>query len=98
MSMFTVTGQLMKVYKQEAAPNKETGEIEPPTWKAQILGDMPVRGGDTRLEISTLTVEDEKAYLALSGKKIRVALGFFAAAKGSVVMYIPKGSKPEVIA
>lgn len=98
LSMFTVTGQVMKTYIQEGKTDKETGVIEESTAKVQILGEMPVKGGDSRLDLITLTVEDEKTYASLAGKKIRVPLGFFAPSKGQIVYYIPKGSKFELVA
>ena len=97
MSMFTVTGQVINTYEQPGQVDKSTGEVGRKTPKVQILGDMPVQGGDIRRELITLSIEDEKAYQSLVGKSIRVALGFFAPNKGSIVMFIPKGSKPEVI-
>ena len=62
------------------------------------MGEMPVRGGDSRLDLITLTVEDKKIYEDLKGKRIRVPLGFFAPAKGNIVYYIAKGGQPEILA
>lgn len=97
LSMFTVTGQVMKTFIQPGGVDKDTGETSPPTAKVQIMGEMPVRGGDSRLDLITLTVEDKKEYDGLKGKRIRVPLGFFAPSKGSIVYYIAKGGKPELI-
>ncbi len=97
-SMFTVTGQVMKTFIQEGKTDKQTGEIDESSVKVQILGEMPVKGGDSRLDLITLTVENEKTYSDLTGKRIRVPLGFFAPSKGQIIYFIPKGSKPEVIA
>jgi hypothetical protein len=44
LSMFTVTGQVMKTFIQPGGVDKETGETSPPTAKVQIMGEMPVRG------------------------------------------------------
>jgi hypothetical protein len=62
------------------------------------MGEMPVQGGDqSRLDLITLTVENVKTYADLTGKKVRVALGFFAPQKGTIVYFIPKGSNPEIV-
>lgn len=98
LSMFTVTGQVLKTFVQPGQANRETGEIGKDAVKVQIMGEMPVPGGDSRLDLITLTVEDQKSYEALKGKRVRVPLGFFAPAKGNIVYYIPKGSNPEVVA
>jgi len=96
-SMFTVTGQVLKTFIQPGMVNKETGEVGKASVKVQIIGEMPVQGGDSRSDLITLTVEDRKTYDDLKGKDIRVALGFFAPQKGNIVYFIPKGSKPEVV-
>jgi hypothetical protein len=98
LSMFTVTGQVLKTFVQEGRTDKETGEVGKDAVKVQIMGEMPVQGGDSRMELITLTVEDQKSYDALKGKRVRVPLGFFAPAKGNIIYYIPKGSNPEIVA
>ena len=98
LSMFTVTGLVMKTFVQEGRTDRETGEVGKDAVKVQIMGEMPVQGGDSRLDLITLTVEDQKSYEALKGKRVRVPLGFFSPAKGNIVYYIPKGSSPEVVA
>ena len=97
LSMFTVTGQVLKTFIQPGRIDKETGETSESSIKVQIMGEMPVQGGDSRLDLITLTVENQKTYTELQGKKIRVPLGFFAPQKGNIVYFIPKGSQPEII-
>ena len=96
-SMFTVTGQVLKTFIQAGQVDKETGVMGKPSVKVQIMGEMPVQGGETKLDLITLTVEDQKTYDALKSKKIRVPLGFFAPQKGNIVYFIPKGSEPEIV-
>lgn len=96
-SMFTVTGQVLKTFIQPGIVDKETGAIGKETIKVQLMGEMPVQGGDTRFDMINLTIENEKTYSELKGKKIRVPLGFFAPQKGSIVYFIPKGSIPELV-
>lgn len=97
LSMFTVTGQVVKTFVQPGGVDKETGETSPSTSKVQIMGEMPVRGGDSRLDLITLTVEDKAIYDGLKGKRIRVPLGFFSPQKGMIVYYIAKGGEPELV-
>lgn len=100
ISMFTVTGQVLKTFIQTGQVDTETGEVGKPSIKVQIMGEMPVRGetGESRLDLITLTVETQKTYDDLKGKRIRVPLGFFAPQKGNIVYFIPKGSQPEIVA
>lgn len=97
LSMFTVTGQVLKTYIQPGGVDKESGEVGPATAKVQIMGEMPVKGGDSRYDMITLTVEDQTTYEGLKGKRVRLPLGFFAPSKGSIVYYIPKGATPEIV-
>jgi len=96
-SMFTVTGQVLKTFIQPGLVDKDSGQVGKPSSKVQIMGEMPVQGGQSRLDLITLTVEDKKTYDDLAGKKIRVPLGFFAPQKGNIVYFIPKGAMPEII-
>jgi hypothetical protein len=97
ISMFTVTGQVLKTYIQPGQVNKETGEQGKSSVKVQLMGEMPVQGGDSKLEMISLTVENQKTYDDLKGKRVRVPLGFFAPTKGNIVYFIPKGSNPELV-
>lgn len=97
LSMFTVTGQVLKTFIQPGGVDKETGEVSPPTAKVQIMGEMPVKGGDSRFDMITLTVEDKTKYESLKGKRVRVPLGFFAPQKGTIIYFIPKGAEPETL-
>lgn len=97
LSMFTVTGQVLKTFVQPGSVNKETGEASDPSVKVQIMGEMPVKGGDSRLDLITLTVENQKTFDELKGKRVRIPLGFFAPQKGNIVYFIPKGATPEIV-
>lgn len=96
MSMFNITGQVINTFEAPARIDKETGKVETEAKpKVQLLGDMPVPGGgQSRMELVTLTCEDQAEYEAFRGKTISVPLGIFAPAKGQVIYFIPKGSKP----
>lgn len=96
-SMFTVTGQVLKTFIQPGIADKTTGQVGNSSTKVQIMGEMPVQGGESRLDLITLTVEDKKTYDELKGKKIRVPLGFFAPQKGNIVYFIPKGAMFEIV-
>lgn len=97
-SMFTVTGQVLKTFFQDGRIDKETGELSKGSFKVQLLGEMPVQGGDSRYDMVTLTTDDHKSFSELAGKTVRVPIGVFAPQKGNLVYFIPKGSKPEIVA
>lgn len=97
LSMFTVTGQILKTFIQPGQLNKETGETSKSSIKVQLMGEIPVQGGESRLDLISLTVEDQKIYDELRTKRVRIPIGFFAPQKGNIIYFIPKGALPEVI-
>jgi len=97
MSMFTVIGQVMHVFDQPGRVDKQTGEKSPDSVKVQIMGQIPVPNGQTKVDLITLTVSEKKAYSGLLNKKIQLDLGFFAPAKNQIIYYVPKGAEPKVL-
>ena len=95
-SMFSITGQVVNTFEApgRAADAKAGTEAQEAKPKVQILGEMPVPGGQKRVELVTLTCEDQRIYDALKGKTVSVPLGIFAPAKGQIIYFIPKGSVP----
>lgn len=94
MSMYTLTGKVINVYDRERQNDKGEKEV---SHKVQVLGDMPVPGGDSRFEMVDLTCESQADFRPFLGKTIRVALGVFAPGRGQIIHFIPKGSKPEEV-
>lgn len=95
MSMFEISGQLINCLDDKQLI-KDTGEMRD-TPRIQILGEMPLQFSDqTRAELVTLKVEDLAPYRSLKGKTIRVAFGMFSPQKGTVIQFVPKGSKPRL--
>lgn len=94
MSMFTVCGQVINVFDQQGRLDKETGEITPTTPRLQLLGNMPMPNGESRMDMITVKVDNKESYEALKGKDIRLPIGVFSPSKGQIVYYVPKGSKP----
>lgn len=93
--MFSITGQLLKCFS-EPHTNRDTGE-QTMRHRIQLLGSIPLRDGEgTRHDLVTLNVDDLAPYRDLQGKVVRVPFGFFSPAKGQVITFVPKGSKPAV--
>jgi len=98
MSMFTVMGKVVHVFDQPGRVDKETGEKLPDSVRLQMMGQMPVPNGETRLDLITVKVEDKNTYEKLKGKDIRLPVGAFAPSKGQIIYFVPKGSAPELVA
>lgn len=98
MSMFTVTGKVMHVFDQPGSIDRDTGEKMPDSVRLQMMGEMPVQNGQSRYDMITVKVEDKRTFTELMGKEIRLAVGAFSPAKGQIIYFIPKGTKPELVA
>lgn len=96
MSMFAISGTVINTFYQEGRTDKETGEKAGNVPKVQILGEIPVPTGGTRVDLVTLTVPHGLDFKTHLQKHVRVPLGFFAPQKNSIIYYIPKGSKIEL--
>jgi len=99
LSMFTITGTVLNTFEAPGrkANEKQGIEAQEAKPKVQILGEMPVPGEQTRMELVTLTCEDQREYEALRGQTVAVPLGIFAPARGQIIYYIPKGAHPTVV-
>jgi hypothetical protein len=92
-AMFTICGQVANVYVQAGGTSKKTGEVFDPKDKVQILGQIPLQGGGTKLELVTMNVEDGSAFKPFFNKTIRVAVGVYSIGK-TVGYFIPQGAVP----
>jgi len=96
MSMFNITGRVINTFEAPGRKANEKAGIEAQEAKpkVQLLGEMPVPGEQTRMELVTLTCEDQAEYEAFKGRVISVPMGVFAPARGQIIYFIPKGSHP----
>lgn len=93
--MLTLKGKLINTFvspKGQKDGNEYGGQD-----KLQIIGDISLPNGETKVDMFTLTTQNLSFFDNLIGKEIRVPIGIFAAAK-AITYYIPKGSKPELCA
>lgn len=97
MSMFQITGQVINVFKQDPQVDKETGELGKAVPKVQILGDLPIQGEGSRMDLVTLSIPENLDFAGLINKKVSLPLGIFAPAKGVIVYFIPKGSSVQIL-
>lgn len=96
MSMFTLTGQIVNVFTAPKGISKRTGEEYGGDDKVQILGDIPLPGGECRKELVTLKTDQGKTLDGLIGQTVTTPVGFFASGK-SVGFFIPQGHKIEAL-
>lgn len=93
--MFTLTGQVIHVYLSPKGVSKKTGEEYGGDDKVQILGDIPLEGGEFRKEMVTLTTDQGPSLKNAIGRAVMAPVAFWA--RGGVVgYYIPKGAQIKV--
>jgi len=92
MSMFTLTGQVVNVFTAPKGISKKTGEEYGGQDKVQILGDIPLTGGESRKELVTLTTDQGESLSKMVGRDVTAPVGFYTSGK-AVGYYIPKGHK-----
>lgn len=93
LSMFLVTGEVRGVFTQPGSVDRTTGEARPESLKVQILGELPVVGGGTREDIITLTIPEGLDFQPYLKQVVSVPVGFMSPAKGTIIYFIPKGSR-----
>ena len=85
MSMITLNGSLLNVYRAPVRKAAEEGEKEKD--KIQILGDVALPNGEVRKDLMTITVKDARNYQDLQGSEVSVSVGAFAPQKGTVIFF-----------
>ena len=85
MSMITLNGLLLNVFRAPVRKNAEEGETEKD--KIQILGDIALPNGEVRKDLMTITVKDARQYQDKEGSQIAVSVGAFAPQKGTVIFF-----------
>jgi hypothetical protein len=91
--MLTLKGKLINIFVSPKGEKdgKEYGGQD----KVQIIGDVVLPNGETKVDMFTLTAHDVSKFKEFLGKEIRVPIGLFAAAN-NITYYIPKGSILEL--
>lgn len=90
MSMFTLQGIVVNVYTAPKGISKKTGEEYGGDDKVQILGDIPVKGGQVRKDLVQLTTDQGEQLKSLQGQEVACPVCFFAR-NGTVSFFIPQG-------
>jgi hypothetical protein len=97
-AMLTLCGQVFLTFTSPIGKDKKTGEEYGGGSKVQLLCELPLRNGEVRGELVTLTTDDPGAYEALKGSQVRVPCGAYSLKSGTVGFFALKGQKPELLA
>lgn len=93
--MLTLRGKIINVYQQPKGEKdgKEYGGQD----KIQMMGNVTLQNGDTRVEMLNLTAHNVKDFQDFINKDISVPVGIMATGK-TLIYFIPKGSRPTLAA
>lgn len=93
MSMLNITGQVLHVFEKPAV--KRGDELIDAKPQVQLLGEFYLPNGESKFDLVTLTTDSPKDFEQYKGQTISVPVGAFSPSKGSIIYFIPKGSKPR---
>lgn len=93
--MLTLHGKIENVFRAPAGTTKE-GKDYGGDYRVQIQAPNPLRNGETRIDLFTMSVKNPDEYKKLQGQSIRVAVGAYVYL-GSVAFFIPDGAVPEML-
>lgn len=93
MSMLNITGQVLHVFEKPAVKRGDAVIDAKP--QVQLLGEFALPNGESRFELVTLSTDSPADFEEHKGKSVSVPVGVFSPAKGQVIYFIPKGSKPR---
>lgn len=93
-SLFQISGQLLHVYEAPTGETKD-GETYGGGNKIQIIGELPLPNGETKLDMITLSYKGSNIQELRNNisKDITAPIGIFASKGGNVTYYIPKGAE-----
>lgn len=91
--MLQLNGILVNTFTQEGGTDKE-GKAYEARHKVQLLGSFELPNGDTKNDLVDLKVDDLYDWEANTGKHVTVDIGVYAPAKGNIIYFIKKGTRP----
>ena len=93
--MLQITGKVINLFTVEGGKDKEGKEFAE-KHKVQLMGNVALPNGDSKYDLMDLSVDDLSVWTGLQGKDIAIDIGAFAPAKGSIIYFVRKGSKPQL--
>jgi Tol biopolymer transport system component len=60
------------------------------------MGERALPNGDIQMDLMDLTIQNLSDWNDLQGKDVSIDIGAFAPAKGNIIYFVSKGSKPQL--
>lgn len=93
-AMLTLCGSVARVFEAPGGTDKKTGEAYEGGYRVQLLAEIPLKNGEAKLDLVTLSTDLPEKFKAMSGKWVRVPVGVYPT-KGGVGFFCLKGVDPE---
>jgi hypothetical protein len=93
--MLQISGKVINVFTKEAGKNKDGSDYDE-RHKVQLMGERALPNGDIQMDLMDLTIQDLSDWNDMQGKDISIDIGAFAPAKGNIIYFVSKGSKPQL--
>lgn len=87
MTMLSLTGKVANVYVSPVGKKKDTGEAYGGDSRLQLICDVVLRNGETRVEVQDLLCHNPEKFRKEKGKEVTVPVGFYISA-GQVRFYL----------
>jgi hypothetical protein len=97
-SMLTLCGQVVRVFETPGGVDKKTGEAYEGGERVQLLAEIPLRNGQAKFDLVTLSTDQGEAFRELTGATVRVPVGAYSMRGGVVGFFALKGVKPLLVA
>lgn len=93
--MLQISGKVINVFTKEGGKNKDGSDYDE-RHKVQLMGERALPNGDVQMDLMDLTINDLSDWNDMQGKDISIDIGAFAPAKGNIIYFVSKGSKPQL--
>ena len=95
--MLQISGKVINDFTKEGGADKD-GKAFEERHKVQLMGERALPNGDTQMDLMDLTISDLSDWNDLQGQDVSIDIGAFAPAKGNIIYFVSKGSKPQLLA
>lgn len=70
--MFFVEGLIHKIFDDPGFVHRDTGEVDPDKPQVQILGEIPLRNGQSKSQLESFSVSDPSFYKPFKGRFVKI--------------------------
>lgn len=93
-AMLTLCGSVVRVFEAPGGTDRKTGETYEGGHRVQLLAEIPLENGDSKLDLVTLSTDTPEVYRELGNRWVRVPVRAYATKTG-VGFSALRGQSPE---